>query len=193
MFLSGCEFCFPPANPAPGAGLCVFVCELRLFPANPGRGVRCMSSVAGCGFSPPIMSGAHGVWVWVRTLALEAQFLAGVLGCLCLCVRRVPVLCHHRLGGACLGSGFGVIPANFCWSFWCVCLSSDFASTPPILAGMLGCVCLFARPACTCQSWLGCAVCLFSRGFCFQAANPGYGVGICVFVCALRLYAANPD
>ena len=62
-----------------------------------------------------------------------------------------------------------------------------------------------------CQSWLGsapcvsgygsrlqppflgqvCGVCVWI-GFCFHPANPGWDVGMCVLVCALRLYPANP-
>ena len=50
-------------------GVCVLVCALRLYPATPGWGVRCGYVCLGSGFgcAPPL--------------------LAGVLGCVCACVR----------------------------------------------------------------------------------------------------------
>ena len=57
-------------------GLCLFVCVLRLQPATPGWGVRCGCVCFGFGFSctPPL--------------------LAGVLRCVCACLRAPLVPCH---------------------------------------------------------------------------------------------------
>ena len=68
----------------------------------------------------------------------------------------------------------------------CVCLFARSACTPPILAGVCG-ACLPLRVSASArQSWLGLVVCVFGFGFCFQPAIPGWGVGVCVFLCALR-------
>ena len=59
-----------PLHPWPGCwGLCVFVCALLLYPANPGWGVRywCVRLGSGFGCGSPL--------------------LAGVLGSVCLCAR----------------------------------------------------------------------------------------------------------
>ena len=44
------------------------------------------------------------------------------------------------------------------------------------------------------RSWLGCAVWVLVPGvrFWLPPATPGWDVGVCVFVCALHLYAATP-
>ena len=101
-----------------------------------------------------------------------------------------------------------------CWGAGLVCLCLDFAFSHSILAGLLSCVC-----SCTCSAstqpflagtcgacvrarvlalprhlWLGCVVCVCVCGFEFwlHTGNPGWGVGVCVFVHALRLYLASP-
>ena len=57
-------------------GVCVFVCALRLYPATPGWFVRwgCVCLGSGFGCAPP--------------------HLAGVLGCVCVCVRALLVPRH---------------------------------------------------------------------------------------------------
>ena len=57
-------------------GVCVFVCPLRWYPANPGWKARCGGVCFGSSFgcAPPL--------------------LAGVLGCVCTCVRALPVPRH---------------------------------------------------------------------------------------------------
>ena len=42
------------------------------------------------------------------------------------------------------------------------------------------------------HSWLGCVVRVSAFVFCFHLANPGWGLGVCVFVCAPRLHPASP-
>ena len=90
-------------------GLCVLVCPLRLYPATPGWGVRCVcmcsGSVFGC--APPL--------------------LAGVLGCVCAGVRTSLVPRHSWLACAVwvcvLGLRFGLLPATPGWAVGvCVCL-----------------------------------------------------------------------
>ena len=57
-------------------GVCVFVCPLLLYPATPGWGVRrgCFCLGSGFGCAPPL--------------------LAGVFGCVCVCV-RAPLVPRH--------------------------------------------------------------------------------------------------
>ena len=85
------------------------------------------------------------------------------------------------LCGACvwvwdvLGLGFRLRPATPGWGNGvCVCLRARSACTPPLLAGVCGVgVCAWDRvSAAPRHSWLGCW-------------------GVCVFVCALRLYPAS--
>ena len=68
-------------------------------------------------------------------------------------------------------------------------LGSGFGCAPPLLAEVLECVSLCVRAACT-PPILACGrgACFSVRDFCFHPAIPGWGVWVCVFVCALRLY-----
>ena len=182
-------------------GVCLFVCALRLYPATPGWGVRrgCVCLGSGFGCAPPL--------------------LAGVLGCVCACVRAPLVPRHSWLGCAAwacvLGLGFRLRPASPGWGVgvrvfvcalrlypatpaWgvrrgCVCVGSGFGCAPPLLAGVLGCVCVCVRaPLVPRHSWLGCAVWVGALGLRLRlrCATPGWGVQVCV--CALRLYPATP-
>ena len=143
-----------PHNSWPGCwGLGVFVCALRLYPATPGWGVRCGCVCLGSGFgcAPPL--------------------LAGVLGCVCACLRAPLVPRHSWLECAVwvcvLGLGFRLRPATPGWHVGCVC----------------GCL---HTPSVLCVSWLGCAVWVrvLGLGFWLQPATPGWGVGVCVCMCA---------
>ena len=72
---------------------------------------------------------------------------------------------------------------------WCGCVSlgSGFGCAPPLLAGLLGCVCVLVRPLLVPRhSWLGCAawVCVLGLGSRLRPATPGWGVGVCVCLCA---------
>ena len=131
----------------------MFVCALRLYPATPGWGVRCGCVCLGSGFgcAPPL--------------------LAGVLGCVCVCVRTPLVPCDSWLGCAVwvrvLGLGVRLRPATPGWGFGvCVCLCARSACTPPLLAGMcvVG-VCAWARvSAAPRHSWLKCwGVCVLGE------------------------------
>ena len=177
-------------------GVCVLVCALRLYPATPGWGVRCERVCLGSGFccAPPL--------------------LAGLSGCVCVCVRAPLVPCHSRLGWAVwacvLGLGSRLRPASPGWGPGvCVCLCASSACTPPLLAGVcdvgvcawawvsaaprqsqLGlswCVCVCVRPPLVpCHSRLGCAVWAFVLGLGsrLRPATPGWGTGVCVCLCA---------
>ena len=97
--------------------------------------------------------------------------LAGVLGCVCVCVRAPLVPRHSWLGCAVwvcvLGLGFRLRPATPGWGVGvCVCLCARPACTPPLLAGVCG-VC----------------VCVFGLRFRLRPATPGCGVGTCVCLC----------
>ena len=142
-------------------GVCLFVCELRLYPATPGWGVRCgcvcLGSASGC--APPL--------------------LARVLGGLCVCVPAPLVPRHSFLGCAvwvCVfGVGFRVGLATPGWGVGlCLCLWARSACTPRLLARVCGVgVGAWARVSAAPRlSWLG-------------------WWGVCVFVCELRLYSAT--
>ena len=138
-------------------GVCVFVCALHLYPATPGWGVRCgcVCLGSGCGYAAPL--------------------LAGVLGCVCPCV-RAPLVPRHSWPGCAvwvcvLGLGFRLRAASSGWGVGvCVCLCLRSACIPRLLAGVCGVgVCAWAwASAAPRHSWLGCW-------------------GVCAFVCAFRL------
>ena len=119
-----------------------------------------------------------------------------------------------RCGCVCFGSGFGCAPPLLAGA--CVYSGARSACTPPLLAELCGVgVCVWARvsaaprlswlgclgvrvcvraPLVPRHSWLGCAVWVgvLELWFLLRPVTPGWGVGVCVFVCALRLYPATP-
>ena len=105
-------------------GVCVLVCALRLFRTTSGSGVQRGFSVrlgSSFGCAPPL--------------------LAGVLGCVCVCVRAPPVPRHSWLGCAewvcVLGLGFRLHPATPGWGVGvCVCSCARSACPAPLLAGV---------------------------------------------------------
>ena len=140
----------------------MFVCVLRLYPATPGWGARLGCVCFGLGFG------------------CAPLLRAGVLGCVCARAPAQLVPRHSWLGCAAwmrvLGLGFRLRLASPGWGVGvCVCSCACSACTPPLLAGVCGVgVCVWARvSAATRLSWLGCW-------------------GVCVFLCALRLYPATP-
>ena len=143
-------------------GVCAFACALSLYPATPGSGVRCGCVCLGSGFgcAPPP--------------------LAGVPGCVCVCVRTPLVPRHSWLGCAVwvcvLRLGFWLRPATPGWGVGlCVCLCARSACTPRLLARVYGAgVCAWVRvSAAPRHSRLGC-------------------LGVCAFACALLLYPGTP-
>ena len=175
-----------PATPGWGLrGVCVFVGALRLYPAAPGCGGQCGCVCLGSGFG------------------CASALLAGVLGCVCVCVRALLVPCRSWLRCAVLvcvlGLGFRLRPTTPGWDVWlCVCLCARFACAPPLLAGVVGVrVCAWGRvSAAPRHSWLGCwGVCVFVCALCLDPATPGGGVrSVCVcfgsgFGCAPPLLA----
>ena len=144
-------------------GVCVFVCALRSYPATPGWGARYGRVCLRSGFG------------------CAPPLLAGVLGCRCGCVRALRVPRHSWLG----------------YAVWVCVLRLRFRLRPATHGSVVGlCVCLCARSACTPP--LPAGVC--GVGVCAQvrvSAAPHHSClgfpAVCVFVCALRLYPANPD
>ena len=214
------RFCLRPASRGLGAGVCVFVCSLRLspatpgwsvgvcvcalrlYPATPGCGVRCESVCLGSGFgcAPPLP--------------------AGPLGCVCGPVRASLVPRHSWLGFAVwvgvLGLRFWLRAATPGWGVevcvcalrlypatpgcgvlcGCLCFGSGFGCAPPLLFGVFGvCLRLRARSSCTLPPLAGvCGV-----GPCAWApvsSAPRHSWlgswGVCALVCALCLYPATP-
>ena len=139
--------------------------------------------------------------------------LAGMLGCVCVCVPAPLVPRHSWLGcvpWVCvLWLGFRLRPASSGWGVWvCACSCARSACTLGLLAGVYGVdVCAWARVSAVPRySWLGCwGVCVFvcalrldpatpgcgvRRGCVFRLrfqlrpTTPGWGVGVCVCLCA---------
>ena len=182
-------------------GVCVLVCALRFYHATPDWGVRCgrVCLGSGCGCAPPFLAGVLRCAFLCARSACTPPLLAGVcgvgvcawcwvsaaprnswLGCWGVRVRALLVPRHSWLACAVwvcvLGLGFRLRPATPGWGVGvCVCLCARSACTPPLLAGVCGVgVCARARVSAAPRlSWLGCS-------------------GVCVFVCALRLYPAAP-
>ena len=141
--------------------MCMFLCALCLDPATPGWDVRRGCVCLGSGFG------------------CAQPLLSRVLGCVCARAPAPLVPRHSWLGCAAwvcgLWLGFRLRPASPGRGVGvCMCLCARSACTPPLLAGVCGVgVCVWARvSAAPCLSWLGCW-------------------GVCVFLCALRLYPAN--
>ena len=179
----------------------VFVGALRLYPATPGRGVRCGCAFLGSGFR------------------CASPLLAGLLGCVCVCERSActpPLLArmcgvavaawapvwaaprHSWLGRSGVFVFVGALrlyPATPGWGVpcGCLCFGSDFVCTPPLLAGAFGCVCVCGRaPLVPRHSWVGCGawVCVYGLGFGLRPATPGWGARVCV--CLLARSACTP-
>ena len=154
LCVSGFGYCFDPTIPGWGVGVCVLMCALRLYPANPGWGSSCVWLGMGFGLHATNPGWGVGLCVFVCELRLypanpgwgvrcgcvcfglsfgcTLPFLALVLWCVCVCVRAPPVprkswSLHLHLGVCVWGLGF----------------------TSPILVELLGSRCLFARSACS--------------------------------------------
>ena len=138
---------------------------------------------------------------WVQVSAAPSRSWLACWGSVCVYVRTLLVLRHSWLGCAVwmcvLGFGFRLCPATLGWGVavcvfvcalrlypatpgWavrcgCVCLGSGFGCAPPLLVGLCSVgVCTWARVSAALRhSGLGCW-------------------GVCVLVCALRLYPATP-
>ena len=155
----------------------VLVCVLRLYVANPGWGV--------------------GVCVFVCALRLYPANLGWGVRCGCCWVRVLAAPCHSwlRCWGVCVCVRAPPVPRqSWLWFVLCVCWFGFWLSHRQSWLGCWAlCVCVRV-PLVPRHSWLGCAVWVFVLGFGFRLrpAIPGLGVGLCVFVCALRLYLANP-
>ena len=191
--------CAPPLLAGVLGCVCVFVCLLRLYLATSGWGARCgwpclwaqVSAVArdfwlGCWgvcvrlcacstCTPPLLAGLGS------RFSCAPQLLAGLLGCVCACVRAPLVPRHSWLG---------------CWGV-CV-LGAHSAGAPPLLAGVCSVGgCDWARGSAALRhSWLGCwGVCLFVCALRLYPAPLGSGVRrgcVCLgsgFCCAPPLLA----
>ena len=165
-----------------------------------------------------ILAWVFGVCVWVRVYGFHPPILAGMLRCVCLCARSAcipPVLAAVFGVGWCAWVLVFAAPHHSWLRYWGVCVC---VSAPPVpRQSWLGCAVwvsqlAFLLPARQCLlGWWH--VCVFVT-LCLYPAIPGSGVrcgcvclgsgfssaptflagavGVCVFVCPLRLYAANP-
>ena len=134
VYVFGLGLPLRPTTSGWGFRVCVcFRARSAWSPATPSWGVRCGCVCLAWGFdcAPPAV--------------------AGLLGCLYVCVCAPPVPCHSWLGCAvvlcALGLACQLRPATPGWGFGvCVCLCACSACTPPLLAGLRGvCVCVGAR------------------------------------------------
>ena len=175
----GLSFGLHPAISSWGFGACVVACALSLDPAIPGPGVRCGCVCYGSGFG------------------CARPLLAGMLGCVCVCVRAPLVPRHSGLVCAVwvcvLGLGFRLRSATPGWGVGvCVCFCARSVCTPPFLAGVCGVgVSAWARvSAAPRHSWLGCwGVCLFVNALRLYPTTPGGAVRcVCVCVRGLRFW-----
>ena len=165
-------------------GVCVFVGAPRLYPDTPGWGVRCGRGRLGsaCGCAPPLLAGVLGcVYVCVCALLVPRH---SWLGCaLWVCVLRLgfgcaPPLLAEVLGVCVFVGALRVYPATpgLGVRCGCVCLGLCCGCAPPLLAGVMGCVCVCVHaPLVPRRSCLGCAlrVCVHGLGFRLRAATPG--------------------
>ena len=150
--------------------LCVLGIGFPLRPATPGWGVGvcvCLCACSSC--TLPIAAGVCSAGV-CATARLSAAPRHSWPGCWGLCVFVCALL---------------VYPATPCWDVPCGCvwLGWGFGCAPPFLAGVLGCV---RTPLVPHECWLGCAVwlCVLGLGSRLRPATPGWGVGVCVSLCA---------
>ena len=163
----------------------VFVCVLRLYPANPGRGLWYVCLGSGFGFHPADPGRAAGVYGFVCGLASAS-----------ICVTDPPqafgasVQCYQHPGCGILctiASIFGELRLAMnalpvVRPLWC----NAFGGGLPCLKGN-GSVCALcmypANPGwavhCGCVCW--------DSGQ-LRPAIPSSGVAVCVFVCALRIW-----
>ena len=158
-----------PHHSWPGcAGVCVFVCPLRLYPATPGWGVRHACVCLCFGFRLRPATPGWGVWVCVCSCARPTCTpppLAGVcVGAVCAwaLVSAAPRHSWPGCWGVCvLVCALRLYPATPGWGVRrrCVCLGSGFGCRLPLLAGVLGCVCVYVPARLVPRhSWLGCVV-----------------------------------
>ena len=224
----GLRFRLHSATPGPVVGVCVCLCACSactspLLAGAFGAGVCALARVSALPCHSWLGFWVVGVFIWVRVWAaprhswlgcwgvdvcLSSGFgcapplVAGVLGCVCVCVHAPPVPRHSWLGRAVrvcvLGPGFRLCPAtpgSGVGAWVCVFLLW-FQLRPATLGWEVGlCVCLCACSACTAPplaAACGADVCAWAKIF----AAPHHSWlgcwGVCVFVCVLRLYPATP-
>ena len=155
--------------------VCLFVCLLRFYPTTPRLGVLCGRVCLGSGFG------------------CAPALMAWVLACVFVCV-RVALLPYHSWPGLAvwvcvLGLGFRLRPATPGWGVRrvCVCLGSRLGCALPLLAWVLACVFVCVRALfLPYHSWPGFAVwvCVLGLGPRLRPATPGWGVEVCVCLCA---------
>ena len=181
--------------------VCVPVCLFCLYPATPGWDVRCGCACFGLGFgcAPPLLAGLlQCVCVRVRAPLVPRHSWPGFAAS--VCVLGLAFRLRHTIPGWSFGvcvCALRLYPATPGWVVWCgsVCSGSGFGCAPPLPAEVSGCVCACVRaPLVPRHSWLKCAVwvCVHGLGVRLLPVSPGWGAGVCVFVCLLHLYPAIP-
>ena len=204
--------CTPPLP----AGVCgVGVCASVRVSAAARH--SCLGCWVGCAFflARPVARQSL-LWCWsvgvsVRALAASRQ---SWLGCaVWVCLLGFGLWLRPAIPGLGVRGCAFVLAPHVPRQSWlgcgCMCVCVRSACTPPVLTGLCDVgVRVSAAPR---HSWLGCfgmCVCVRARpllanpgsrllspyvrlGFGVRPANPGLGVGACVFVCALRMYPAS--
>ena len=149
-------------------GVCVFVRECRLYPANPGLGSQCVCLCSGFGFQPAYPGGGVGVCVFLCALRLYPAIPGWCVRCRCVLgfgFRLRPSIPAWGVGvGVCVSlCARRPYRASPGWGLWCVCIRSGIGFH-------------LANPG-----W-GVGLCLFVCALCLYPANPGLGVR-CGWVC----------
>ena len=168
--------------------MCVFVCALRRYPANPAWGSWCVCLGLRFGFHLANPGWGVGVCVFVCAFRLHPANPGWDVWCACVCLGCILAAPRHswlRCWGAsvCLHTLFvprqtwlGIMVLVFWVWFWgppCQCW----------LGCWHVCVCVCTSPA-PCNSLLGCVVwvCVLLFEFRLRPAIPGWGLGVCVCV-----------
>ena len=186
--------CAPPLLAGVLGGVCVCV-RSRRVPCHSWLGCALWVRVLGLGFRLRSATPGWGVGV-----------------CVCLCARSActpPLLAGVCGLGVCAWARVSAAPRHSWLGRWDVCfLGAHSACAPPLLAMVCGVgLCVWARvvaaprlswlgcwgvrvcvraPLVPRHSWLRCAVwvCVLVLGFWLRPATLGWGVGVCVCLCA---------
>ena len=193
---------------------CWAVCVLRLHPATPGTGARCMCVCLGSDFgcAPPLLAGVlgcvcaplapshswHGCAVWLCVFGLGFRLHPATPGWgagLCACSACTqPLLARVRAVGVCVWAWVSAAPRHSWLRCWAVCVLRLHPATPGTGA-RCGCVCWGFGFGCAPPLLAGVLGCVCARVRAPLAPSHswhGCAVWVCVFGLESRLRSATP-